>query len=63
MVVGEGADVLAERVAERKRTYTDERDGSSPFGGDAERNILMRVAGSEDEKCAIGTHLSGRKPL
>ena len=63
MVVGEGADVLAERVAERKRTYTDERDWSPPFGGDAERNILMRVAGREDEKCAIGAHLSGRKPL
>ena len=63
MVVGEDANVLAERIAERERASTDEWDWSPTFGGDAERNILMRVAGNEDEKCAVGAHLGGREPL
>ena len=63
MVVGEDTDVLAQRIAEWEGADANEWDRSPSLRGDAEGNILVRVARSEDEKYAIGAHVSGGESL
>ena len=63
MMVGEDTDVLAQRIAKWEGADANEWDRSPSLRSDAEGNILMGVARNEDEKYAIGAHLSGRKSL